>query len=551
MNSNFPSDPCLNISAFSRILDKTATSYKYLFFLSIIRKIKEIGKSECGISEIKFIDIAVEMLLIAWFPHRYFRLSFGVQDQCADILNKFVNSQNRVFENGPITNTTLGQLRMDLFDWLTENDNYLKKLLKYVPFRLLSPFYEKELESVADAQRNSKIELLANKGEIENISLYKFTNDSILIDGSWREYMQKNMPIIEGWVNWHWCDYLQNKNLSVPSIPKKILPILQRISMKKEKEYWQDVLAHKDLRCIYTSKELNSFELDHFLPWTFVAHNQLWNLIPVIGVANASKSNNLPSLSYLDSFIQEQASAIQISKMIYPEKKWKKIMEPYISDLNVACYDDLLDETILEKAYRSTIMPLYEIAKTNGFSSDWAYREDKVDIIVDDSVIKLIFQNEVDEEDKYISIIPFYPIEIAAGNFAESEVVEKPEQWVDITKTNYSGVLSKDLFISQVHGHSMEPLIPDGSYCLFKYGVVGSRNNRVVLVKKDGIIDPDLQTSFTVKRYFSEKVTDQEFEWVHAKIELRPDNQEYPVLTIEPDDAADFFVVAEFVQVIV
>lgn len=550
MSSNFPNNPHLNIPAFSRILDKTTNSYKYLFFFALIRKIKEIGKSEFGTTEIKQIDIAVEMLLIAWFPHRYFRLSLGVQDQCADILNKFINSQNRVFENGPITNATLGLLRMDLFEWLLENDNYLKKLLKYVPYRLLTPFYEKELKGVVDAKRNTKIELLANEDVIDNNPLYKFTRDSISIDGSWREYIQQNMPIIEGWVKWHWCDYLQKKNLSVPSIPRKILPILHRISMTKEISFWQDVLAHKELCCIYTSKELNSFELDHFLPWTFVAHNQLWNLIPVIGAANSSKSNNLPSLSYLDSFIEEQASAIQISKKIYSEKKWKKIMEPYISDLNVTCYEDLLDEVSLDKAYRSTIIPLYEIAKTNGFSSDWFYRENKIDIIDDTCFIGSIFRDDIYEKDKYVSILPFYSIEIAAGNFAESEVVEEPEQWVDIKKTNYSGVLSKDLFISQIQGHSMEPLIPDGSYCLFKYGVVGSRNNRVVLVKKDGIIDPDLQTSFTIKRYFSKKTTDQEFEWVHEEIELRPDNQEYPILTVASDDAADFFVVAEFIQVI-
>jgi hypothetical protein len=551
MNNNFPVDPNLNISAFSRILDNTTNSYKYLFFLSFIRKIKDIGKSELAISEIKLIDLAVEMLLFAWFPHRYFRLSLGVRDQCANILNKFVESQNRVFENGPITDNTLGQLRMELFEWLTENQNHLITLLRYVPFRLLSPFYEWDLRGVPDAQRNTKIKLLANESTIENISLYKFTSDSILIDACWREYIQKNIPIIEGWVNWHWCEYLQNKNLSVPSIPKKILPILGKISLTKERAYWQDVLAHKELRCIYTSKELGSFELDHFLPWTFVTYNKLWNLIPVIGAANSSKSNTLPSLFYLDDFIKEQASAIQISKMIYPEKKWEKIMEPYIADLNVACYDDLLDETILDKAYRSTIMPLYEIARSNGFSSGWAYRENKIDIIGHDLLIEPILLDEIDEEEKYVSFLPFYPIEIAAGNFAESEVVEEPCQWLDISKTDYSGVLSNDLFISQVHGHSMESLIPDGSYCLFKYGVVGSRNNRVLLVKKDGVIDPDLQTSFTVKRYFSEKIIDSEFEWAHQKIELKPDNQEYPVLVIEPDNAEDFFVVAEFIQVIV
>jgi len=355
MNNHFPDDRNLNISAFSRILDNTTNSYKYLFFLSLIRKIKEIGKTDVVVSEIKLIDIAAEMLLVAWFPHRYFRLSLGVQDQCAEILDKFIESQNKIFENGPITNATLDQLRMGLFEWLLENTSHLKALLKYVPFRLLTPFYEHELKGVPDSQKNTKIKLLTND-DMEHVSLYKFTSDSILIDVCWREYMQRNMPIIEGWVKWHWCEYLQNRNQSVPSIPKKILPILSRMSMTKEIAYWQDVLAHRGLRCIYTNKNLGSFELDHFLPWTFVAHNKLWNLIPVVDIANSSKSNNLPVLSYLDGFIET-------------------VLEPYISDLNLTSYDDLLDEVVLDKAYRNTIMPLYEIAKMNGFSSDWVYEK--------------------------------------------------------------------------------------------------------------------------------------------------------------------------------
>ncbi|MCU7819048.1 MAG: S24 family peptidase, partial [gamma proteobacterium symbiont of Lucinoma myriamae] len=146
--------------------------------------------------------------------------------------------------------------------------------------------------------------------------------------------------------------------------------------------------------------------------------------------------------------------------------------------------------------------------------------------------------------------LPFYPLEIAAGGFAESEVDDYSKKWIDINKIYLHRSIDKTMFISQVHGHSMEPLIPDGSYCLFKYGVAGSRNSRVVLVKKSGYEDPDTQTSFTIKRYFSQKVAGSEFEWAHEKIELRPENPDYPVLTVEPDEAEDFTIIAEFIQCI-
>lgn len=158
--------------------------------------------------------------------------------------------------------------------------------------------------------------------------------------------------------------------------------------------------------------------------------------------------------------------------------------------------------------------------------------------------------DDIEEQKKYISSLPFYPLEIAAGGFADSEIDDDSKQWIDINKIKLSRSLSKDMFISQIHGHSMEPLIPDGSYCLFKYGVVGSRNGRVVLVKKTGYEDADTQASFTIKRYHSQKTAQSEFEWEHEKIELRPENPDYPVLIVEPDEAEDFIVIAEFLQVI-
>jgi len=73
---------------------------------------------------------------------------------------------------------------------------------------------------------------------------------------------------------------------------------------------------------------------------------------------------------------------------------------------------------------------------------------------------------------------------------------------------------------------------------------------RIVLVKKEGYEDPDTKASFTIKKYFSQKTIASEFEWEHEIIELRPENSEYPVLSIGPDDADSFHVIAEFLQVI-
>ena len=193
-------------------------------------------------NEIQLIDIATEMLLIAWFPHNYFKLSFGVQDQFASILNKFLNSQVNITEEQSVSKASVDRLRISLYDWLSHNTNELRLILKYVPYRLLTPFFEEELRGLPDTKKNLKIKELSDYYFEEKNPLYKFSGESIVINDHWFNYINNNFAIIEGWVKWQWCDYLQSRNPSVPAIPRKILPVFNRMSMNKETRYWTKIL---------------------------------------------------------------------------------------------------------------------------------------------------------------------------------------------------------------------------------------------------------------------------------------------------------------------
>ena len=77
---------------------------------------------------------------------------------------------------------------------------------------------------------------------------------------------------------------------------------------------------------------------------------------------------------------------------------------------------------------------------------------------------------------------------------------------------------------------SNEEVVPDGSYCLFDSPVVGSRNDRVVLVQHHSIEDPDHGGRYTVKRYESKKrIYSEESQeaWEHEQIVLKPLNPDY------------------------
>ena len=110
--------------------------------------------------------------------------------------------------------------------------------------------------------------------------------------------------------------------------------------------------------------------------------------------------------------------------------------------------------------------------------------------------------------------------------------------------------LTHNMFISKVVGKSMEPLIPDGSYCIFRASVIGSRNNKIVLVQQNSISDPDTGGKYTVKKYTSKKKVNADESWEHEEIKLLPLNPAYSPIIIPNSEEGEFMVVAEFVRVV-
>ena len=110
--------------------------------------------------------------------------------------------------------------------------------------------------------------------------------------------------------------------------------------------------------------------------------------------------------------------------------------------------------------------------------------------------------------------------------------------------------LKEGMFIAQVVGKSMEPTIPDSSWCLFRVERGGSRNGLIVLVESRLVSDPETQQSFTIKRYHSDKKKIGDGQWMHKKITLSPDNKAFKDIVLKNVSGDDFRVVAEFVEVL-
>jgi len=250
-------------------------------------------------------------------------------------------------------------------------------LLKYVPFRINTSFFRQELRKLPDYLVNKTVIQLSNENFQTRKPLLGYTQNSlaVIVHPEWSEYFKINYAIIRGWVSWEWLEYMQRCNPSVPAISNKLFPPQHRESLSSQTLYWKSVLTHLQLHCIYSGELLliDNLSLDHYLPWSFVTHDLLWNLIPTSREVNSSKSDNLPARDYFDPFVMIQHSGLRITHQNMTAKTWSKYIEPYISELRVTDKDDLLNLEKLRSAYEAVVLPQMNLAISHGFTPNWRY----------------------------------------------------------------------------------------------------------------------------------------------------------------------------------
>ena len=157
-------------------------------------------------------------------------------------------------------------------------------------------------------------------------------------------------------------------------------------------------------------------------------------------------------------------------------------------------------------------------------------------------------------EQRYDDCVPLVSMEAAAGGFGDPQdmmsTIEQYEdgEWVVVDSRHR---LRPGMFVAQVVGGSMEPAIPDGSWCLFRAPVEGTRQGKTVLVELRDDPDPDTGERYTVKRYTSEKVEgDADGDWRHTRITLSPTNPGYEPIILKAQEDEDLRVIAEFLEVV-
>lgn len=335
-----PSYKNLPIRKIASVFNHTTATYKFYWFLSILELHKRKG------NKIKKIDLFSQMVVEPWYTVNYFQLSFGQHDLLQDYIQKYKSKLS----------LSINEKKENLKQLILSDENSKKDLSHFnnnVPHKFLSPWYS--------SKRKAEIYSLSQK--LVDNPIYSIFEDYIIISSDWSEYLRFHEKILKDYCYWNLSLFLQKRNPSIPGIQNKLIKPAKRNSLSSlRNNYWSIYLAKKNVRCIFTDKSLNpeNYELDHFVPYSFVTHDLMWNLIPIDKSFNSSKSNKLPNLNkHFKAFFEIQKDAF----FTVQEKNAKKFKDDYLLLFKkLETKDDFKFEL-----FRNTISPLISVAKNNGF----------------------------------------------------------------------------------------------------------------------------------------------------------------------------------------
>lgn len=362
--TQLPYSPHLNIAALSAVFADTTNAYKFYWFLAILDHLRDTGTARVAMH-----DLALRMLGSVWYPLDYFKLSFGRRDTFKPIAS-FI-SQHVVVDNSPTAAPLFTQLQALPTDEQKQLQRWVRKLTNWVPYRFIRPMFVQETRALHDPKVNALIITLANASQR---APYRFDGKDLVLHKVWIEYLQQHQVILRGFIHWHLVRFLQKNNPNVTGLTEKLNKPSQR-DLKTAGHFWKHYLkAHPALTCIYSGQPitLNSLSLDHFLPWSFVAHDQLWNIVPTPKTVNSTKNDWLPSFQhYFDPFAALQYSAFQFHAI----REHYALLEDYlllfardIAALRQLSYSGFRDYL------HGQLTPQLQIAQNLGFPHPFVYR---------------------------------------------------------------------------------------------------------------------------------------------------------------------------------
>ncbi|MDW2796164.1 HNH endonuclease domain-containing protein [Clostridium boliviensis] len=364
----------LDIDAFSLMMKNPSYCYKFYWLEAIVQLISE------DVKETSFNEIIDEMIANAWYTVLEFHihLSGMIEGQIKDGLERAILTLQELSKLP--ANASKVEIKNGIKEYDKELTLYKEQLTHMVPYRALSGFFDKCQER---ADWGSTQRMVSYIERVNQISLLPYTlgagsslNKEVFFHEAWIKMIQDNTVPILGWIQYEKVKWLQNNNPEVPGLIYKLAPMNEKMrKLNSVRKLWKAVMDNQSIVDVFKNSPIvnNNYDVDHFIPWSFVMNDELWNLMPMDSALNSSKSNKLPKW---DPFFRRFASnQFILYSMIHDDRK------PEIRKKYESCYRDNLHSiwanqelyrkgnskeefyNILEK----NMQPVYDSARRQGY----------------------------------------------------------------------------------------------------------------------------------------------------------------------------------------
>jgi hypothetical protein len=360
-----------------QVLINTDTTYKFFWFLALLEKTKSVPpRSDFSI---EIIALAREMVAQAWPCRRLFKLWFGHQDRLQLLIDRLAH------RSALPDNARLDEVQNAA--GLLENDE-VAILQDFVPYRFLTPWFRSALVGIKDHAKHGLIQLLAERGaRSPRPAPYCFDSvigrpSKIVIGAKWLTFLQSNHLPLKAFAQLSLARYFEVRNPGIPGIINK----LERPGVRKlerAREFWNTVLEHQPLRCVYSGELIRpGYDLDHFLPWSFVTHDLIWNLTPAPRSVNLAKSDAVPKLGlYLQPFVSQHYHALAALRVALGNTRGGRFRALQAVALEYATLFKTSEAELFElseerywEVLATEIHAQADLARRLSFETDWLWR---------------------------------------------------------------------------------------------------------------------------------------------------------------------------------
>ncbi|WP_163182523.1 HNH endonuclease [Neobacillus sedimentimangrovi] len=207
---------------------------------------------------------------------------------------------------------------------------------------------ELQVEIINKVKRKCKVNVMGAIYGDTACTIYDFDNqkEQLKLNSTFFSFMQRFQRVLNYLTNYHLALFLEkfNEKGDTTNLLLKVENVSRRSSLD---QFYQVLSSYYNGKCFYCGKVIRKqhAHVDHFIPWSFVQADQLWNLVIACSACNLSKNDKLASKIFLEEIVDRNDKLLSI-----PELRKREDMQVYTSN---------------------KLKDLYHYSRENGFSDIW------------------------------------------------------------------------------------------------------------------------------------------------------------------------------------